>query len=303
MQKIRIRLPATLTDLGPGLQSLGIALGLYTQVQISPRSDDQLIVETSGIGAGYYATGLQHPVVLALVRIFQEFERSPGGITVRVRNEIPPASGLGAETAFFLAGLIGANTLLDTGLTQKQIIDRAAHMVAEPERAVAAMLGGLASCYVPADATPHYRNLPLHPFRLIVAIPSVDQYRPPVLSERLAQADVSDTLRRLPLFIEALRTGDLQLLSAISADRLRGSTITQQIPGFAHISAVARLAGARAVLTSGGGPAIIVITERDHDRIAEAVEAAFDNIDVEASVQVLPLDTQGVVISMMQSST
>ncbi|MDQ7035448.1 MAG: hypothetical protein Q9P01_11600 [Anaerolineae bacterium] len=76
MQKIKIRLAATLTDFSPGLRSLGLAISLYTHVEMIPRDDDQLIVETEGKGAGYYALGLRHPVVLGMIRVFQRLERT-----------------------------------------------------------------------------------------------------------------------------------------------------------------------------------------------------------------------------------
>ena len=112
MQKIKIRLPATLTDFSPGLRSLGLAISLYTQVELIPRHDDKLIVESEGDGAGHYTLSLQHPVVLGMIRVFQRLECAPLGITIRVQNAIPLNSGLGAEDALMAAGVVGASNLL-----------------------------------------------------------------------------------------------------------------------------------------------------------------------------------------------
>jgi len=74
MRIVTVRLPATMTRFGPGIRALGLAVGLYTTVEISERADNQLIVDATGEGAGHYSTGLRHPVTLALMRIFQQVQ-------------------------------------------------------------------------------------------------------------------------------------------------------------------------------------------------------------------------------------
>jgi homoserine kinase len=112
MRRIKIVLPATISDFGPGLGGLGLALGLHTIVEITERTDDKLNVETAGEDAGRYAVGLRHPVVLGLIRIFQRLENTVLGLNIRIDNRIPHAAGLGVEAAYLIAGIIGANNLL-----------------------------------------------------------------------------------------------------------------------------------------------------------------------------------------------
>lgn len=301
MQKIKIRLPAALTNFGPSLGSLGIALGLYTHVEISPRSDEQLIVETSGEGAGYYAIGLRHPVVLAMIRIFQKLEKAPLGINIKIENHIPLASGLGAEAAFMAAGVIGANNLMGSIFKREEVLEMAAQISERPDSALTSILGGLTTSLY-EDEVSLYRSLPLQPFRLIVAVPRIEKYRQPRRQERVPTQDAIHNLRRIPLLLEALKNGDVKLLASVIGDKLLHPAVTPNISGYGHVAEIARLAGAAAVTTSGEGPAMIVLTERNHERIVEAMETAFKNIDIPAQVWIVPIDTQGVVISMMQSS-
>lgn len=301
MQKVKIRLPATLTDFGPGIQSLGLAVSLYTHVEITPRRDEQLIVETSGEGAGQYAIGLRHPVALGLMRVFQKVESAPPGITIKISNDIPPNSGLGAEAAFMVAGVIAGNNLMGSHFSRQEVIEMVARFTGQPDNAITSVLGGLTASLTDGNGLT-YRSLPLTPFRLILAVPEVNQHQPPASPERLTTADVFDTVRRLPLVIEALREGNLKLLAqVINSPLMRQETISR-IPGYAHVAEVARLAGALATTTSGGGPAMVFLAEKAHDRIAEVIETAFKNLNIRARVYVVPLDTQGVVISMMQTT-
>ncbi len=301
MQKVKIRLPATLTDFGAAYQNLGLAVALYTHVDISPRTDEQLIVETAGEGAGQYAIGLRHPVVLAMMRVFQELEFAPPGITIRVQNDIPLASGLGAEAAFMVAGVIAANNLMGNRFSRAEVIELSARVTGQPDNAITAILGGLTAT-MQLDETLIYRSLPLQAFKLIIAVPAVKNYGVPALADRIAAADTLHTLKRLPLMIEALREGNVKLLAQVLLTGLLRTDIMGRIPGYTHVAEVARLAGALAVTTSGGGPAMIFLAEKGHDRIAEVIETAFKNLDTPVKMVIVPLDTQGVVISMMQTT-
>lgn len=300
MQKIKIRLPATLTDFGPVYHNMGLAVGLYTHVEIAPREDARLIVDTEGRGAGQYALGLRHPVVLGMMRFFQRIERAPVGITVRVKNEIPLNSGLGAEVAFITAGVIGANNLMGNIYNRTELVELAADISGEPASAITAILGGLTT-YVRKEELLHYCSLPLTSFKLLIAVPQVEGYQQPKLEDNLPRSRVLESLSRIPLLQEALRLGDIRLLSELVDVNLLRESIQQRISGFRHVAEVARLAGTLAVTTSGGGPAMIFLTEERHDRIAEVIETAFGNLDIPAEVFVVPLDTQGIVISMMQT--
>lgn len=301
MQKIKIRLPGTLTNFGPGISSLGLAIGLYVHVDITPRNDHQLIVDTSGEGSGYYAIGLRHPVVLGMMRVFQQLERAPLGIHIRIDSQIPPNSGLGTETAFMCAGIIAANNLMGNPYNRHQIIEFAARHTHNPPAAIAAIVGGLTASFLDDEEQLYYRHLPIQPFRLIVAIPQLDKFKRPAKIERVPLDDAKANLQRLPLLLEAFRTGDMKLLSRVIDDKLHVPFITANITGYAHISEMVRVAGALAITTSGDGPVMVIFADKGYERITEVIEIAFKNIGVPVQVWTLPIDTQGVVISMMQS--
>lgn len=303
MRKIKITLPATATSLGPGLNSLGLALGLTCTVEISERRDETLLVETEGEGAGHYPVGLRHPVVLGMMRVFQQQERAPLGLTVRVNSRIPPDSGLGAEAAFWVAGIIAANNLLNNPYPRAQVIDMAAHYSRQPDSAVTTILGGLTASLLDGD-TLIYRAFSAAPLTVAVILPELDEYaaesrrgRP----ERIPLADALYNLSRAPLLADALREGDLKLIAQVLHDKLRLPHLKPHIPGYDRAVEVALRTGAAAVTLSGDGPAMIAFAEGEHRRIATAMEVAFENAGVKARSWVLPVDTQGVVVSMAGS--
>ena len=300
MQKIKIRLPATLTNFGASIRSLGLALNLYAHVDISPRKDERLFVETSGVGAGHYAVAWRHPVVLAMMRVFQKLERAPLGVTIKVDNQIPINSGLGAETAFMVAGVIGANNLMGNIFSHDEIVELTAQICPDYDGAVASMLGGLTATLV-EDETVMYRSLPLESIQFVVTVPEIDDYSPVQPSSTINYNDVLANLQRIPLMIEALQTGDIHHLANVLTDKIQAPAILPALAPYAHVVKMAREAGAIGMTTSGNGPAMVFLVEDDPYEVMEAIDHAFLNLATEATTLLVSTDTQGVVISMMQS--
>lgn len=300
MQKIKIRLPATLTNFGPSLDNLGLAVGLYTHVELSPRNDDQLIVETEGEGAGYYALGLQHPVVMGISRFFQHLETTQLGIHIKINNEIPINCGLGAETAMMVAGIIGANNLLGNIYNRHQLIPIAARLSPHQDGAIASFIGGLATS-IQVDNQVLFRALPILPFRLILAIPDIKKFNVADSPDLIAINDMKANLRRSSMLQQAFAEGDQKLLAQTLNDPIDQPLVQSGISGFAHIAEVARLAGAVGVTTTGRGSAMVFFADDNLPHIIETIEKAFQDLDIIGKVLSVPVDTQGVVISVMQS--
>ncbi|MBL8156230.1 MAG: hypothetical protein JNM70_18770 [Anaerolineae bacterium] len=300
MYRVKITLPATITDLGPGLNSLGLAVGLHTTVEISQRSDDQLVVETEGEGAGHYPTGLRHPVMLAAARVFQQEERAALGIHVRVNNQIPLNCGLGAEAAFWVAGVIGAGNLLGIIHRRAEVIEVASRTSRMVSQTVTSMMGGLTASFLQDDRLVS-RALNVAPVSVIIALPEVKGYAREIARvkpERVPLQDALFNLSRVPLLVEALQVGDLELIGRLLDDRLHIPYLKPHIAGYDHVVEMARRAGAAAVTLSGDGPAMVAFAESNHRMIAAAMELAFENVGIHARTWIVPVDTQGVVISV-----
>lgn len=303
MRKVKITLPAALTNLGAGVGALGLALSLHTVIEISQRADSQLIVDTEGEGSGRYSMGLRHPVLLAMMRVFQKLERAPIGVNIRITNQIPVNSGLGAEAAFLVAGVIGAHNLLGGTFARAEILQSAAQISPDGVTGVTTtLLGGLTAGVLDGD-TLIYRAIPVQAMKVVVVVPEIEDYAARTsVPERVTFADAVHNLSRVPLLTEGLRAGDLKLIGRALDDKLRTPSLSARIPGYQHVIEIARRAGASAVTISGDGPALVAFAERDHERVSEAMVAAFAGADVQARAWVLPLDTQGVVISAAQSA-
>lgn len=304
MRRAKITLPATVLGLGPAVKGLGLALGMHLIVEVSERTDEQLVVEPTGEGAGRYSVGARHPVVLGLSRVFQRLERAPLGLTVRIENRIPLDSGLGAETAFRVAGVIGANNLMGNPLARGDVLQIVSEMSHDTERAVTTICGGLTASGV-YDESLHYRSLPVAVQRVVLILPELDNYAQDiegVVPDRVLLADALHNLSQIPMLLDALRDGDHTLLAKVMTDSLTMQFYRPYIRGYERVVDALRKEGASAVTLSGTGPALVVFAESNHRQLAEAAQQAFHAVGVRSRVWILPVDTQGVVVSVAQTA-
>src|SRR3984957_19145154 len=136
---------ASSANLGPGFDSVGLALNLCDEVVVET-TDSGLSVEVGGEGGGQGPLGAQHLVVRAIERGLQAAGVGASGMVVRCRNTIPHSRGLGSSAAAVVSGLAAANGLIaqvdSTPLTEAQLIQLSSEFEGHPDNAAAAVLGG-----------------------------------------------------------------------------------------------------------------------------------------------------------------
>jgi homoserine kinase len=300
VRKVKIILPASMTL--PG--NLGLALGLYTTIEMTERTDDRFIVDADGEGAGSYGLGLHHPVALGLIRAYQEQERAALGLHIHIHNQIPISAGLGAEAAFYVAGILGGNNLLGGIYSRAQMLEMAALASSAPAQVVASFLGGLTASLM-HDGRLIQCALPIQPFQVVIALPDLPKYADATaraVPERVLLSDALNAMQRIPLLMEAFRKGDWKLLAPALENRLRLSYLKPHLPGFDTAIEFASRAGAAATALCGEGPALISFAPKEPARVAAALEFGFQEAGVKARTWTLSVDTQGVVVSVAQSA-
>jgi homoserine kinase len=290
MQKIRIRLPATITGLGPAFHSLGLALRLYTTVQISQQPGYTLDLQHDG--PGFDGQAFLHPVVRGLSRAFQRQERAVLGLSIQVDNAIPPE--LGASVAWHTAGVMGANFLLGSPDAREHVLALSAESA--PVAAVIAAVDGGLGLAAQDEAGVVWRTLPAAPLTLVAVVPHQADYRPPRIPI------TASAVARLPLFIEALRQGDRALLARLGENHALHAHMVAQVPGYTLALELADHYQADLVLPVNGGPAFVIFLANRQQQLAEDLTLALRGAGITAQAWAVPVDTQGVVISQVQST-
>lgn len=270
---------ASSANLGPGFDSLGLALSLCDEIVVET-TDSGLTVTVEGEGAGQVPLGPEHLVVRAIQRGLQAAGVCAGGLAVRCRNDIPHSRGLGSSAAAVVSGLAVVNGLVaqtnSAPLSEAQLIQLASEFEGHPDNASAAVLGGAVVSWADhSSGRPDYSAVPLrlHPdIHLFAAIPeersSTAETRV-LLPAQVSHEDARFNISRVALLVVAL-TQRPDLLMAATEDVLHQPQRAPAMPSSAEYLRLLRRHSVAATL-SGAGPSLIALST-EPELPAEAVE-------------------------------
>jgi homoserine kinase len=262
---VKVRVPATVANLGPGFDALGVALAMHLEIEIEPRRDTvEIMVE--GEGAEDLPLDDGNLVIRSMNVFFDHVARRPSGYAIRVRNPIPLASGLGSSSAAVVGGLVVARALTGRVVSQGEMIELATTLEGHPDNVMPALLGGLVVCYRATSGD--LRHLRLEPSERLVPIIAVPRLGFPTAKARKALprsvsfADAQFTAARAGLVVGALTTGagSEVLLEALS-DRLHEPSRLELMSETAAVHGELRAAGVPVAL-AGAGPSLLVVVPR-----------------------------------------
>ncbi len=270
---------ASSANLGPGFDSLALALSLYDEIVVET-TESGLTVEVDGEGVGQVPLDSNHLVVRAIQHGLRAVGVTVAGLNVRCRNDIPHSRGLGSSAAAAVGGLAAVNGLVTQAglkpMTEAELIQRASEFEGHPDNAAAAVLGGGVVSWTSTGPTgPRYAAAPLriHPdIHLFPAIPeqrSLTAETRVLLPRSVSHGDARFNVSRAALLVVAL-TERPDLLMAATEDVLHQPHRAIAMRASAEYLQVLRRYDIAAVL-SGAGPAVIALTP-EPELPAEALE-------------------------------
>jgi homoserine kinase len=295
-----VSVPATSANLGPGYDSLGLALARRDEVEarVGPAG---LVIEVSGPGAEHAGTGEDHLVVRAMRAAFAVIGGQPPGLRIRCRNAVPQGYGLGSSAAAVIAGLLAARALAGhPGPLESadEVLRLAAELEGHPDNAAACLAGGLTICWTTAAGPRFTRLRPARGLSPVICLPATAvptaaarQVLPPAVPHAAAAANSA----RAALLVAAL-TGDPSLLMDATEDFLHQRYRAAVMPGTASLLARLRAAGIPAVI-SGAGPAVLALTIAGQAPGQDAVAAQAEAEGGGWQVLPVPVDLRGATVT------
>ncbi len=261
---VRVVVPGSSANLGPGYDAVGLALRLADEVVVEALPPGApTAVEVAGEGEGAVPGGEDHLVVRSLraaLRAAGVADADQPGLRLACRNGVPHGRGVGSSAAAVVAGVAAAGALLEVPLDQERLVDLASALEGHPDNAAASVLGGLTLGWRGAGRWCAVRVEPHAGLRAVLCVPEVELSTArarAMLPPAVPHADAAFTAGRAALLVEAV-TRRPELLLEATEDRLHQQHRAAAMPATWALVTALRGAGLAAVV-SGAGPSVLVL--------------------------------------------
>ena len=279
-EPVTVEAPASTANLGPGFDTLALALDMHLRVTVTPLEygGESLIVE--GEGADEIGLDAGNRFLIGLERGLQHVGCEPPVMRIEMDNEIPLARGLGSSAAAAVAGLLVAEALSGEELGPETLLRLATEIEGHPDNAAAALMGGFVVVGRSTDGQPRATRFdPPGVLEAALFIPSLGLRTSEMraaLPETVTHADAAHNLGRVAMVVAALAGDRLELLSAMSEDRLHERYRAAHFTQLPELVAAAMSAGALGAALSGAGSTVIALCDEAStaEAVCEAMEAA-----------------------------
>lgn len=291
---ILVRVPATSANLGPGFDTLGLALSVYDELVVTPLASG-LDIDIEGQGAADVPRDASNLIVRSVAYAYEAVGRRMPGLRLRAHNVIPHGRGMGSSGAAVVSGLLAAQGLLagDVEFGPDLLLRLATELEGHPDNVAPALFGGLTIAWLDPDGPQHKKLLVHRGVSPLVFVPeftmstSVARGLAPL---HVTREDAVFNVSRSALLIAAL-TQSPELLLAATEDKLHQSYRAAAMPETDRLVRSLRDAGHAAVV-SGAGPSVLVLADGPGARLA-AAEVAAAATDTPWEALMLAVDAKG----------
>ncbi len=298
---VRVRVPATSANLGPGFDTLGIALAYGDELTAVTRSAPGALVHVTGVGEGEVPTDETNLVVRSAAHVFERLGRPMPGLELTAHNRIPHGRGMGSSGSAIVAGVMIAAGLLASDpeapidLSEEQLLAFATELEGHPDNVAPALFGGLTIAWSTEDG-PKFKRLMVHrgvaPLVLVPSFTMSTELARSLQPKQVPHEDAVFNVSRSALLIAAL-TQSPELLMEATQDRLHQDYRGEAMPATRDLIRELREAGFPAVV-SGAGPSILVLAGGPAERLAAA--DLVEQRHPDWRVLLLAVDTKGATV-------
>lgn len=293
--KLKIRVPATTANLGPGFDCLGLALDWWNTFEIETIARG-LEIECDCPPDVEIPRDRTNLVVYGMEVVYRWAKQQRPPVRIRIATRIPIARGLGSSSAAIVGGMLAANTLLGDWFSRDELVTLATRVEGHPDNVAPALLGGLMVAAMEGDQVTVARFPVPRELRCVLFIPDtilLTKKARGVLPKHIPRADAIYNASRVALWIAALRERRWEWLDAATQDRLHQPYRAKLVPGMYALFDAAKQAGARGVALSGAGPTIIAFTDHPGEPVARAMWQTAQRLGIKGSTRVLNVSPRG----------
>jgi homoserine kinase len=267
---VKVRVPATSANLGPGFDTLGIALSFYDDLEVTAQKPGKISVEVSGEGKGQVPLDESHLVVRAILETFKRVGQQAPGLSLKAVNRIPHGRGMGSSGAAVVSGIMAAKGLLKglAEVSDKLMLEIATEFENHPDNVAPALFGGLSIAWEDQQG-PHTKKLSVHrgvsPLVLVPSTKMSTELARSMQPESVPHADAVFNVSRSALLVAAMVSSP-ELLLAATEDKLHQNYRAAAMPETDQLIQLLRSNGHAAVV-SGAGPSVLVLASDPAQRL------------------------------------
>lgn len=291
---IKVRVPATSANMGPGFDCMGIAVSMYNTFGFKETSSG---LSFSGMPQEFCNN--DNVIYQAMMKCFNKANYKIKGLEISILNqEIPISRGLGSSSSCIVGGLIGANEIMGNIFSKEEIFQMAVEIEGHPDNVAPAVLGGMVVAIM-EDERYYYDKVNIKDD--LSFIPIIPNFRLSTKEARIVlpkEVSIKDgvyNVGRSALMVSALSNGKYDLLKFACKDSFHENYRSKLIEGFDSVKKEAYQLGAVASFLSGAGPTIMAISLKENS-IVEELKKFLVEMNLEWDVRELSIDNQGAVV-------
>lgn len=257
-RKVSVKVPATSANLGPGFDTLGMALSYYDELEVEAVPGSGAVVEVIGEGAGEVPTDESNLVVKSIAYVFEQVGVALPGLKLKAHNVIPHGRGMGSSGAAVVSGIVAAKGLLEgvVDFTPERLLQLATDLEGHPDNVAPALFGGLTIAWEDAKG-PHHKKLIVHrgvsPLELVPNFKMSTATARALQPESVPHEDAVFNVSRSALLVAAL-TQSPELLMAATEDRLHQEYRSEAMPEAGKVIELMRANNHAAVVSGQAHP-------------------------------------------------
>lgn len=296
---LKIKVPASTANMGPGFDSFGMALNLYNEFEIEETDKDIIFLED---GKPSLIPLKENLIYNSMVKAFQKYNYKFKGLYINVtKADVPLSRGLGSSATCIAAAIKAANHIMNNIMSTQEILNLATEIEGHPDNVVAALEGGLDVSLVENNEVIYSKITPPEELVFAALIPNFKMSTlsgRKVLPDKYDRKDCVFNISRAALLISVFYNKDFEKLRTCFQDKIHQPYRGESIKNLRSIFETAKSFGSLGEFISGSGSTLMTVIHKDNTEFLEKMQTYLKTMEVSWEIKLLKPDCNGTEITV-----